>query len=459
MAAQDPLLFTVTRRSPELVTPAKPTPHEYKLLSDIDDQKSLRFLVPFIHFYEKENNIVDVQEMDPVKVIREALSKALVFYYPLAGRLREGLYGKLGVECTGEGVLFVEADADVTMAQFGDALQPPFPFLEQLLVDAPGFDGVLDCPLLLIQVTRLKCGGFIFAMRFNHTVSDAAGVVQFMIALSEIARGASSPSIPPVWQRELLNARIPPRVTCTHHEYDVVGDTEVSMIPPSDMVRRSFFFGPNEIRILRELIPPHLRTRSSYELITACLWRSRTRSLKPPPEEEVRMLCVVNARGKHDPLPLGYYGNAFTYLAALTTAEKLCQNPIGYALELVKKTKEDFTEEYIKSVADLMVLRGRPHFAIARTYLVLDVTRVGFGYIDFGWGKPVYGGPAKCGIGCTPEVENMNSFYIPFRNKMGGKGVMVPVCLPALAMENFAAELDGMLKNNVNTSPLRKSPL
>uniref|UniRef100_A0A175YDU4 Benzyl alcohol O-benzoyltransferase n=1 Tax=Daucus carota subsp. sativus TaxID=79200 RepID=A0A175YDU4_DAUCS len=419
MAAQDPLLFTVTRRSPELVTPAKPTPHEYKLLSDIDDQKSLRFLVPFIHFYEKENNIVDVQEMDPVKVIREALSKALVFYYPLAGRLREGLYGKLGVECTGEGVLFVEADADVTMAQFGDALQPPFPFLEQLLVDAPGFDGV----------TRLKCGGFIFAMRFNHTVSDAAGVVQFMIALSEIARGASSPSIPPVWQRELLNARIPPRVTCTHHEYDVVGDTEVSMIPPSDM------------------------------LITACLWRSRTRSLKPPPEEEVRMLCVVNARGKHDPLPLGYYGNAFTYLAALTTAEKLCQNPIGYALELVKKTKEDFTEEYIKSVADLMVLRGRPHFAIARTYLVLDVTRVGFGYIDFGWGKPVYGGPAKCGIGCTPEVENMNSFYIPFRNKMGGKGVMVPVCLPALAMENFAAELDGMLKNNVNTSPLRKSPL
>jgi hypothetical protein len=143
------LVFKVHRREPELIKPAKPTPHEFKLLSDIDDQEGLRFHIPVIQFYRHNPS---VQGKDPVKVIREAIAKTLVFYYPFAGRLREGQNRKLMVECTGEGILFIEADADVTLEQFGDALQPPFPCLEELIFDVPGSSGVLNCPLLLIQV-------------------------------------------------------------------------------------------------------------------------------------------------------------------------------------------------------------------------------------------------------------------------------------------------------------------
>ncbi|KAK1692830.1 hypothetical protein QYE76_009527 [Lolium multiflorum] len=53
----------------------------------------------------------------PVVVIRRALGEALVHYYPLAGRLREVEGRKLVVDCTGEGVLFVEADTDVRLAE------------------------------------------------------------------------------------------------------------------------------------------------------------------------------------------------------------------------------------------------------------------------------------------------------------------------------------------------------
>jgi len=438
------LVFTVRRSEAELIAPAKPTPREVKLLSDIDDQDGLRFQIPVIQFYRHDPSMAG---KDPVDVIRKAVAKTLVFYYPFAGRLREGLGRKLMVDCTGEGVLFIEADADVTLKQFGDALQPPFPCWEELLYDVPGSQGVLNTPLLLIQVTRLKCGGFILAVRLNHTMSDAAGLVQFMSALGEIARGRQEPSIPPVWRRELLNARDPPRVTCTHREYEHVPDTKGTIIPLDHMAHRSFFFGPSEVAAIRSLIPHTDQRCSNFEVLTACLWRCRTIALPPDNDEEVRILCIVNARSKFDPpLPSGYYGNAFAFPVAVTTAGKLCDNPLGYALELVRKAKADVTEEYMHSVADLMVTKGRPHFTVVRSYLVSDVTRAGFGNIEFGWGKAVYGGPAKGGVGAIPGVA---SFYIPFKNAKGEEGLVIPVCLPSEAMERFQKELDCVLNHHI----------
>lgn len=297
-----------------------------------------------------------------------------------------------------------------------------------------------------MQVTRLRCGGFIFALRLNHTMSDAAGLVQFMSAVGELARGADAPSVPPIWGRHLLNARNPPRVTCTHREYEDVPDTKGTLIPLDDMVHRSFFFGAAEFSAIRSRLPPHLRRCSTFELLTACLWRCRTIAISPEPNEEVRIICIVNSRKRFNPpIPEGYYGNAFAFPVAVSTAGELSRKPLHYAVELVRKTKADVTEEYMRSLADLMVVRGRPHFTVVRSYLVSDVTHAGFGDVDFGWGKPEYGGPAKGGVGAIPGVA---SFYIPFKNNKGEEGVVVPICLPENAMEVFVKELDGVLKGS-----------
>ncbi|CAN6559469.1 unnamed protein product [Malus baccata var. baccata] len=441
-------VLQVNRLSPQLVTPAKPTPHETKLLSDIDDQEGLRFQTPVLMSY-KNNPLIPKDRTDPVKVLKEALSKALVFYYPLAGRLREGPNRKLMVECTGEGVLFIEADADVTLEQLGDAIVPPCPFLEEFLCNAPGSDGILGCPLLLVQVTRLKCGGFIFALRINHTMCDGSGLVQFLNAVGEMAHGAHAPSIPPVWQRELFDARNPLRITCTHHEYEEAIDSDEGLFAVRDqrnMVQKSFYFGAEELKAIRKHLPAHLSTSSTFDLITACLWKCRTLAIDMNQKEVVCISCISSERNAR--LPLGYYGNAFALPSEVSTVESLCKNPIGYALELVKKAKAKMSDEYIKSVADLMVMRGRPDFSSTRNFVVGDTTRAGFGEVDFGWGKPVFAGPAKC--------VNMINMYVRHKTKEEN-GILVLTCLPLSAVERFQQELKRMTVEPVedNTKPVR----
>ncbi|KAL8038237.1 hypothetical protein ABFX02_11G092600 [Erythranthe guttata] len=419
-----PLIFNVTRRNPELILPAKPTPHEFKPLSDIDDQEGLRFHVPFIQLYRSIPSV----EADPVEVIRKAIAKALVPYYPFAGRLREHAARKLVVECTGEGVMFIEADADVALEQFGDEIRPPVPCLDELLYDVPGSGGITNCPLLLIQlfvghltltpfdlrceitktphlrVTRLKCGGFIFSLRLNHTMSDGTGIAEFMSAVGEFARGAEAPSLQPIWERHILSARNPPRVTCTHHEYDDVVNN-IPIILDDDMVHRSFFFGAPAISALDGRLPPHLHRN--------CTKGQDPMHHKLPEAVQSSTPCWV----------LRAYGNAFVLVAAISTAESLSKNPFHYAVELVMKAKTKATEEHVKSVADLLVIRD----------------------VDFGWGKPVYGGPAKGEVGVVP---GLSSYYVPFKNKKGENGIIVPISLQKNAMDVFVKELEIMLKND-----------
>ncbi|MFQ6649081.1 hypothetical protein Gotur_022814 [Gossypium turneri] len=409
-----PLAFTVRRCKPELVAPAKPTPHEQKLLSDIDDQESLRLQVPWIQFYRYEPSM---EGKDIAEVIKEVLAQTLVFYYPFAGRLKEGAHGKLIVDCNGEGVMFIKADADVTLEQFGEPLQPPFPCFEELLFDVPGSQAMLNCPLLLVQVTQLKCGGFIFALRFNRVMCDGTGLQQFMSAIGEMARGVVTPSMPPVWERHLLNARDPPRVRFTHHEYDRVEATVIM----DNMVECSFFFGPVEVSLLRSLLPLHLRHCTKFELITACLWRCRTIAVNLDPDEQ---------------------GNVLVSPTAITTVRNLCHNPVGYAVELIKKAIANVTVEFIKATADLFAIRGKSlHVpAVIGSYGISDLMHMGFENVDFGrWGKAVFGGTAK--------ATGLVSFFIPTKNKEGQVGTLVPICLPASAMERFSNELHNVLKH------------
>ncbi|KAK9012428.1 hypothetical protein V6N11_040482 [Hibiscus sabdariffa] len=287
----------------------------------------------------------------------------------------------------------------------------------------------------------MKCGGFIFAISFNHVMCDALGLKQFLSTVAAMSRGEATHLIPPVWERHLLDARHPPRVTFTHHEYDeveaAITTTAITSLPMDNLVHRCFFFGPAEVSLLRRLLPLHLHRCSKFELLAAFLWRCRSLAINLNPHEEVRLLSAVNARSKIEPpFPQGYYGNAFVFPTAITTVKNLGENPLGYAVELVKQAKASLTEEYMKSVAALMVIRGKRLLLpnVIGSFVISDVTKARLEDVDFGWGKAVFAGAAK--------ALGVISFFVQAKNKKGEVGTLVPICLPAPAMDRFARELD-----------------
>ncbi|GLT73933.1 hypothetical protein SLA2020_457610 [Shorea laevis] len=101
----------------------------------------------------------------------------------------------------------------------------------------------------------------------------------------------------------------------------------------------------------------------------------------------------------------------------------------------------------MRSLADLMVIKGRPKWdTTSRSLLVADTTKVGFGQVDFGWGEAVYGGP----IGSIDFiVYHANAIC---RNNKGERGVVVPVWLPPLAMERFEQEIEKMTREAIDVS-------
>lgn len=431
------LAFTVRRRDPELVSPAAPTPLETKRLSDIDDQGTLRRQVPFALFYRGVPGLEE--DVAPAGVIRRALSAALVQYYPLAGRLREVEGRKLVVDCTGEGVLFVEADADVRLMELERAgLRPPFPCMDKLLSDVEGSGGVLDCPLLLIQVTRLLCGGFVFTLRLNHTICDAVGITQFMNAVAELARGHPTPTVAPAWSRELLEVR------CPNRELDDLPPPPPTL-PPSptattDMVMRSFTFSPADIAAIKKHLPPLLRdTSTTFEALTAWLWRARTAALEVPPGEDSWLVIIANFRAIAGmDMPTGYYGNACVPTTVLADAVLLLRGSLGDALALVRRAKTAVTADYVRSTLDELVLGGRPELPLADFFMVSDNRHAGFHHVDLGWGEPVYGGPADTVFGV--------SFFVAVKDSDGEDAVAVPIMLPSLAMERFATSVEKLCK-------------
>uniref|UniRef100_A0A7N0URM1 Omega-hydroxypalmitate O-feruloyl transferase n=1 Tax=Kalanchoe fedtschenkoi TaxID=63787 RepID=A0A7N0URM1_KALFE len=416
--------WTVQQGEPCLISPAEKMEEELYYLSNLD--QNLALLVRTIHCYNSGS--LKGNDVNAPELLKGSLQKVLVRYYPLAGRLTISSDGKLSVNCNGEGALFVEAEANCSLEELGDiAAAPDASLLTKLVCDVPDSASILEMPLLMAQVTKFKCGGFVLGMSMNHCLCDGVAAMEFLSSWGEMARGLPL-SVPPFLERTILKPRSPPKIVYDHIEFSELPSKTSE--PREDLIYRSFSFSQDKLADLKRKASTDGRPNPScttFEALSALTWRARTLALHLRPDQETKLIFAVDGRSRiNPPLPKGYFGNGIVLASSLCKAGEL-NNPLPFAVKLVQESVQKVTDDFIRSAIDYFeITRARP--ALTSTVIITSWTKLALHAVDFGWGKPASSWPVG-----LPEKEVI--VYLP--HGADRKGISVYLGLPASAMKTF----------------------
>ncbi|KAF5806885.1 putative quinate O-hydroxycinnamoyltransferase [Helianthus annuus] len=139
----------VVVRESTMVRHAKETPI-IKLCTSSLDRNTPNSHTLTVYFYRPNGaaNFFDT------KVMKDALSRALVTFYPLVGRFKLGEDGRVEIDYLGQGALFLEAESDGIIDDFGD-FAPTSESLKLIpMVDSSL--GIDSYPLLISQVLQIS---------------------------------------------------------------------------------------------------------------------------------------------------------------------------------------------------------------------------------------------------------------------------------------------------------------
>ncbi|XP_075674864.1 omega-hydroxypalmitate O-feruloyl transferase-like [Castanea sativa] len=416
--------LSVKQGEPTLVPPAEETEKGLYFLSNLD--QNIAVIVRTIYCFKSD----EIGNEKAWEVIRNALEKVLVHYYPLAGRLTISSEGKLIVDCNGEGAIFVEAEANCSMKEIGDITKPDPETLRKLVYDIPGAKNILEVPPLVAQVTKFKCGGFVLGLCMNHCMFDGIGAMEFVNSWGETARGLPL-AVPPFLNRSLLKARNPPEIEHQHQEFAEIEDKScISDIYNDELVYRSFCFDPEKLDKLKMKAMENgvLDKCTTFEVLSAFVWKTRTEALGFLPDQKTKLLFAVDGRAKFNPpLPKGYFGNGIVLTNSICQAGELLEKPLSFAVGLVKNAIKMVTDSYMRSAIDYFEMtRARP--SLSSTLLITTWSRLSFHTTDFGWGEPVLSGPVA-----LPEKE-VTLFLSHGKER---KSINVLMGLPASSMKIF----------------------
>lgn len=372
--------FSVTKMAPTLVSPAAATPSGHLPFSAEDRMLPPGFLVPVVLVFRQGKKHM------AAKVIREAVAKALVPYYPVAGRTAaDPDDGELGIACTGEGVWFVEASADCRLEGLGDVNlyvqeQALFDLSKDQLLPSPPHEVDQNAFTFTMQVTEFKCGGFTVGIKFSHAMFDGNGAGQFMVAIGEMARGLPKPTVKPVWYRDVI-----PRLS---------PGPDPDEEPPTIKALQSYTtdLSLDRINQLKDNFEKETGGRcTTFDIVLAIFWQCRTRAIDQQPDADVCLTSAANVRGfLRDRLPPegGYYGNCLNLITLKATAGQIANGSIFDIVRLVKEAKDNVEVQCSRWLKGI----GGPPMPPS-TYpnvLLIDWRRLGFFEADYGWGPPDY---------------------------------------------------------------------
>ncbi|KAJ4956909.1 hypothetical protein NE237_013692 [Protea cynaroides] len=367
----------VSKSKPVLVCPTMKTYDEFYYLSPLDEalMGPLDILFSFEMDGKRTENLFET--------IKKALAKALVHFYPLAGRFKQDPDGRFMVKCTGEGVPFVEAVANCDLREFGDFAIPDLPKQRQLIHACSEAKNLFDIPPFAVQVTRFLCGGIVLGIAINHCMCDGAALMAFMKSWAELARGLPL-SVPPFLDRSIMKPRQLLNNVSPMRE-DVL---RVPLLRRDEQsLFKSFCFDPQKLMHLKKIAMEDgtIKRVTDFELIIAFIWCARTKALKINIAEPAKLLIAMDGRKRlGSSLPKGYFGNAIYLPCCECSAGELIERPLSFAVGKIKSTIES---KHIQLLDNKIEVTSKK-ISLDEAFLVSKWSRLPSSDIDFGWGSP-----------------------------------------------------------------------
>jgi hypothetical protein len=334
--------------------------------------------------------------------IEKGLAAVLSEYRAFAGQLGTAPDGTTpAVLLNDRGARFVEAAMDADLVHI--APDKPTPELLRL---HPDLESEELQEVVILQLTRFRCGSLAVGFTSNHVAADAHATSKFLVAWGRATRGLPTGPPPMHHQAGLFKPRAMPCVEHDHRRREyrpaAAGETEHGHVHggAENIVIHKAHFTKDFIASLRGRASEGCgHPFSRFETILAHLWRAMTRSRGLNPDETSRIRLAVDGRHRLG-LPAEYFGNLVLWAFPTATAADLLGRPLRHAAQLIHDEVALVDSAYFQSFIDFSSSGAVEREGLTRTAVCTDVLcpdmetnswlTFPFYELDFGTGSPTY---------------------------------------------------------------------
>ncbi|KAL2628644.1 hypothetical protein R1flu_013330 [Riccia fluitans] len=335
------------------------------------DLKWDRFYSSYFFLYKpKPGGGADEENGPPIDRLIESLGKALVHFYPLAGRLVKQKNDESSrLYCNNAGAVFTHKRYAGILSEVIDEDQ--FQYNENISglsdfhPDAPVYDPPL--PTLVIQVIDFQCGTRCLSTSWSHIVADGGSGVHFLSSWAELCRGEPI-SLMPVLDRSLLSPRKSSPVldgtAPVRFLNNYIKDPPPMKIaaPEGGASFKTLKLSKRKMDDLKAeaLSGIHGGFVSTADCVSAHLWKLITQARQHQSHELTRFTTLVNGRSRLKDFPAGYFGNCLITTAICMTVRELLSKPLSHAASLIREAVKAVDEEVVKGWVDWYSV-NKPH--------------------------------------------------------------------------------------------------
>ncbi|KAK9749201.1 hypothetical protein RND81_02G109100 [Saponaria officinalis] len=385
------------------------------------------------------------------EILKNTLSKILVPYYPLAGRLQLNQNrDRYEINCNAMGALFIETETNLTLKYLNETnltlkylngFEPSAALRELLIPECDYTRDLCLIPLSMVQVTWFKCGGFGLGFALHHHVADGPAHAEFVVKFLTLVAGFDIP-ISPVHDRFHVAPRDPLCIKYQHvHEFDPI----VSSLPSNgfttgdqiyDTAQSLLKISKQQIQVLKHATLSQAMKYtnnnnhkiSTFAIIASHIWRSACNARDIPHDQEVKLYIPVDGRSRlKDPvMPETYFGNVIFFAICIAKAGDVIHRPIWYTASKIQDSTEKMDDESTHKImySDLKINLW---------------VKFPFYKADFGWGPP------KVVRTCEIKVEGL-SFLIDGPD--GDDGLTLAINLFSVHIPMFKNHLYSFMPTN-----------